>query len=190
MTTSLQALARVTAIAIVLLMVLCAIWESFGAPLRVGGTFFVFKGVLLLPFLSKIWHGQRHAFMSVSFIILLYLLEGLTRSYADISSISRIFAVGEVMLSLLIFISSLSYLKFSSNSARTPRVRAVKSNLIFWVIALVWLQLLMPSIWQAEQNNETSYLVVRLVLVLLTGILLLTYLFRLYQVSRVKQSHI
>lgn len=188
MSLSSKSLAHVTSIAMILLIVLCAIWESIGAPLRLGGTFFVFKGALLLPFLAKIWQGQRRSFISVSLIVLLYILEGLTRSYADINPISRIYAVAEVVVSLWVFIFSISYLKLTSNITRAPRERAIKSRLIFWFIALVWLQLLMPSIWQAEENNETSYLIVRFALAVITGILLLTYLFRLYQVSKITQS--
>lgn len=181
-------IAQITAMAMVALIILCAIWESVGAPLRPGGTFFVFKGIFLLPFVTAIWHGQRKTFMTISLVILLYLLEGLTRTYADVNPISRWYAAVEVALGLTVFVLANIYLKRSSTVVRAPRVRAVKSRLIFWVIALIWLQLLMPSFWQAQQNNETSYLVTRLFLGLLTGLLLLTYLFRLYQVSRATQK--
>ncbi|MGL4767215.1 MAG: DUF2069 domain-containing protein [Formosimonas sp.] len=174
------------AIAAMALVILCAVWESVGAPLRDGGTFFALKGFLLVPLLPAIWRGERSKFLTLSLLTLLYLLEGMTRAYADINPVSRWFAGGEIVLGLAVFISSNAYIKNTRSHSKPPRIRPMRSRLIFWIVALVCLQLLMPSVWQAQANNETAYLLVRLGLALLTFVLLLTYLFRLYQISRMK----
>ena len=179
---------RATALAVVALIILCAIWESIGAPLRPGGTFFVFKGLLLLPLLPAIWRGERSRFLTLSLMVLLYTLEGITRAYADINPISRWYAGGEIILSLAVFMLSNAYIKHTRSGTRLPRTRALRSRLIFWIVALVCLQLLMPSVWQAQANNEVEYLLVRLALGLATAVLLMIYLFRLYQVSRLSQK--
>lgn len=183
-----SSLYRATALAIVALIVLCAIWESVGAPLRPGGTFFAFKGFLLLPLLPAIWRGERSRFLTLSLMVLLYTLEGITRAYADINPISRWYAGGEIILSLAVFMLSNAYIKHTISGTRPPRTRALRSRLIFWIVALVCLQLLMPSVWQAQVNNEVEYLLVRLALGLATAVLLMIYLFRLYQVSRLSQK--
>ena len=177
-----------TAYAVIALIVLCAIWESIGAPLRAGGTFFAFKGFLLLPLLPAIWRGERNRFLPLSLLTLLYMLEGITRAYADINPISQIYAGGEVVLSLAVFMFSNAYIKITRTSVQAPRVRTSRSRLIFWIVALVCLQLLRPSIWQDDGNHATAYLMVRIALLLTTALLLLFYLFRLYQVTRLSDK--
>lgn len=176
---------RAAAIATIALIILCAVWESVGAPLRAGGTFFMFKGILLLPLLPAIWRGERNKFLTLSLLVLLYLLEGITRAYADINPVSRWFAVGEIVLGLTVFVCSNAYIKNTRSGTAAPRIRPMRSKLIFWIVAIVCLQLLMPA---AQQDNETVYLLVRLALGLVTAVLLMAYLFRLYQIARLNKS--
>lgn len=102
---------RILSLTLLVLIVWCVVWETVGAPIRTGGTFFALKGLLLAPLLPRIWRGERRGFQVLSLVILLYLLEGLTRSYADINPVSRLYAWGEVVLGTLIFILSLRILR-------------------------------------------------------------------------------
>jgi uncharacterized membrane protein len=130
---------------IIALIVLCAIWESIGAPLRDGGTWFALKGMLLLPYVFKTWRGERRGFQVLSLLILLYVLEGVTRAYADISPLSRAYAWGELVLAASIFIVTLRHLRAEKRTAQksahsTEKTKRTKITGPQYIIALclIW----------------------------------------------------
>ena len=130
---------------IIALILLCAVWESVGAPLRDGGTFFVLKGFFLLPFVSKTWRGERRGFQVLSLMILLYVLEGVTRAYADILPLSRAYAWAELILASLIFILTLRHLRaekrsFQQSTQNDEKPKRKKTTGAQYIIALclIW----------------------------------------------------
>ncbi len=71
--------ARVTAIAVFALALLCVAWEAVLAPLRPGGSWLVVKALPLAVLLPGLWRGQLRAYQWLSLVCSLYLLEGLMR---------------------------------------------------------------------------------------------------------------
>ena len=100
-------LAKICTLTVIALILVCAAWETIGAPIRPlseGFSWLALKGVLLLPLVPRLWRVERRAFQILTLLILLYFTEGCVRAFSDISFASRAYAWGEIMLSLIIFV--------------------------------------------------------------------------------------
>ncbi|HUQ25804.1 MAG TPA: DUF2069 domain-containing protein [Burkholderiales bacterium] len=113
MTAKLRAAA---ALALILLIVLCLLWEIWLAPLRTGGSFLALKALPLALPLPGILRGQRYTYQWSSMLILAYFAEGVTRSWGD-AGLSRQLALGEVALSLAFFAATISYARLTRAAA-------------------------------------------------------------------------
>lgn len=117
-------LAKICTLTVIALILVCAAWETIGAPIRPlseGFSWLALKGVLLLPLVSRLWRVERRAFQILTLLILLYFTEGCVRAFSDISFASRAYAWGEIMLSLIIFV-------WANKVART--LRTVPANAV------------------------------------------------------------
>lgn len=92
------------------LIFLCLLWEGWLAPLKPGGSWMILKAVFLLPALFGILRGKRYTYKWLSLFIQFYLLEGLTRASSD-HGISQWLAAGETLLAIILFASSILYVR-------------------------------------------------------------------------------
>ena len=107
--TALIPVARLTALSVSALVLLCMIWESVGAPIKPlssGFPWLTLKVVPLLPLIPRLLRAERRAFQILSLLILLYSTEGWVRAFSDPQNSSRIFAGLEIVLSTIIFIQA------------------------------------------------------------------------------------
>ena len=117
-------LAKICTLTVIALILVCAAWETIGAPIRPlseGFSWLALKGLLLLPLVPRLWRVERRAFQILTLLILLYFTEGCVRAFSDISFASRAYAWGEIMLSLIIFV-------WANKVART--LRTVPANAV------------------------------------------------------------
>lgn len=105
---------------LIALIALCLVWEGWLAPLRPGGSWLILKGAFLLLPLFGILRGRRYTYKWVSLFVQFYLLEGLVRATSD-TGLSRWLAVGETVLSALLFVSVILYIRATRN---TPAAEA------------------------------------------------------------------
>jgi uncharacterized membrane protein len=101
---------RLAMASVIALIALCIAWEWFLAPLRPGGSWLILKCVLLLPVLRGVWTRNRYTMQWSSMLILLYFTEGIVRATSDRGP-SVWLAWGEVVLTLLFFLSTILYLR-------------------------------------------------------------------------------
>lgn len=100
-------LAKICTLTVIALILMCAAWETIGAPihpLSEGFSWLAIKGVLLLPLVPRLWRVERRAFQILTLLILLYFTEGCVRAFSDVSFTSRAYAWAEITLSLIIFV--------------------------------------------------------------------------------------
>ncbi|HJW25171.1 MAG TPA: DUF2069 domain-containing protein [Rhodocyclaceae bacterium] len=100
---------------LVALIFLCLAWELWLAPLRPGGSWLAVKAVLLLAPLFGILRGKRYTYQWTSLFVLLYLMEGLARATSD-HGLSQALAVGETILSLILFAAVVAYARITRPS--------------------------------------------------------------------------
>jgi uncharacterized membrane protein len=98
------------------LLALSVAWELWLAPLRPGGSWLVLKALPLLAPLFGLIHGRRYTFQWASMFILLYLAEGLVRSYSDVG-VSAMLAGIETILASVFFVSAIAYTRASVPAA-------------------------------------------------------------------------
>jgi uncharacterized membrane protein len=104
----LRALRLIAGASLVALAALCLAWELWLAPLRPGGSLVALKALPLALPLSGVIAGRRYTYQWSSLLILAYFAEGATRAWGD-SGLSRMLALGEVLLSLVFFAAAVSY---------------------------------------------------------------------------------
>lgn len=101
------------------LVVLCILWESILAPIKPGGSWAVIKVLPLLFALKGIWQGRSYTMQWASMLVMLYFIEGVTR-LNDVG-LSAYLAGAEVLLSLMIYIALLAYLKPLKKQAKLKK---------------------------------------------------------------------
>jgi uncharacterized membrane protein len=102
----------IASISLIVLIFYCLAWELRLAPIVPGGSWLALKALPLLLPLAGILNGRRYTYQVASLLILLYLMEGLVRATSDPGA-SRWFALGEVLLALIFFISAAFFARFS-----------------------------------------------------------------------------
>lgn len=105
-----EVLQRNTATSLIALILLCLAWEGWLSPLRPGGSWLILKGAFLLAPLFGILRGRRYTYKWLSLFIQFYLLEGLVRATSE-QGLSQLLAVGEVALSLLLFVNCIVFIR-------------------------------------------------------------------------------
>lgn len=103
------------------LIILGVAWELWLAPLRPGGTLMALKVVPLLFALKGISQAKLYTFQWVAMLSLLYLMEGIVRAWSDINTISVYMAVLEIILSALLYLSSILYVRPAKKAARSKQ---------------------------------------------------------------------
>jgi uncharacterized membrane protein len=100
--------------AVTSLVILCVwllAWEIVVAPLHPGGSLLALKALPLLLPLRGVIKRDLYTLQWSSMVILIYFIEGVVRAWSDRSEISRIMALGEVLLVVSYFVFALLYLR-------------------------------------------------------------------------------
>ena len=100
--------------AVTSLVVLCVwllSWEIAVAPLHPGGSLLALKALPLLLPLRGVIKRDLYTLQWSSMVILIYFVEGAVRAWSDRSEISRLMALGEVLLVCSYFVFALLYLR-------------------------------------------------------------------------------
>ncbi|WP_131111936.1 DUF2069 domain-containing protein [Sulfuricystis thermophila] len=119
----LHRLTLIASASLIALIALCLAWELWLAPLRPGGSWLALKALPLLLPLFGILHGRRTTHQWASLLILLYLLEGLTRLISDAGT-SRWLAAGETLLAGIFFAAALAFARLSAPARRKAAITA------------------------------------------------------------------
>ena len=100
--------------AVTSLVILCIwllAWEMVVAPLHPGGSLLALKALPLLLPLRGVIKRDLYTLQWSSMVILIYFVEGVVRAWSDKTDISRIMALGEVLLVVSYFVFALLYLR-------------------------------------------------------------------------------
>lgn len=114
---------RLACVSLLLLILLCILWELWLAPLRAGGTVLALKALPLLVPVRGVLRKDNYTMQWTSMLIWLYFTEGVVRAYSDKVQVSAYLAMIEILLSLLYFIAILGYLRPIKKAAK-----ALKKN--------------------------------------------------------------
>lgn len=101
------------------LIILGLVWELWLAPLRPGGSLLALKIMPLLIPLRGVWRGDLYTMQWASMLILLYFMEGVVRAMSDPSSDSIVFAILEIILTFIFYMSAILYLRPAKKAAKT-----------------------------------------------------------------------
>ena len=102
---------------LVALILLCAAWELWLAPVRPGGSWLALKALLLAWPLPGVLRRNRYTMQWASMFILLFFTEGIVRATSD-AGLSRSLAWGEVTLSVVFFFATIFYLRPFKRAAK------------------------------------------------------------------------
>ncbi len=110
LTASQLRLHRLASVSLVLLIVLCVLWELVLAPLRPGGSWMVIKALPLLAPLRGTLRRDVYTMQWASMMILMYFTEGVVRAWSETGP-SQWLAFGEIMLSTTYFFCAIFFLR-------------------------------------------------------------------------------
>lgn len=110
MTPALVRLHRLSTSSLLLLILLCVLWELVLAPLRPGGSWMVLKALPLLAPLPGTFRRDIYTMQWASMMILLYFIEGVVRAWSE-TGLSQWLAGGEIVLSSLYFFAAIFFLR-------------------------------------------------------------------------------
>lgn len=102
---------------LIALVVLCAAWELWLAPVRPGGSWLALKALLLAWPLQGVLRKNRYTMQWASMFILLFFTEGIVRATSD-AGLSRSLAWVEVVLSIVFFFATIFYLRPFKRAAK------------------------------------------------------------------------
>ena len=120
-----QRLHLVSSISLVLLIVLCILWELVLAPLRPGGSWMVIKVLPLFAPLSGTLKKNVYTLQWASMFILLYFTEGVVRAWSD-HGLSQILAGLEVVFSTTFFVCAIFFLLHYKQAAKNLASEAIR----------------------------------------------------------------
>jgi uncharacterized membrane protein len=106
-----RAYAHGATISLLALITLCILEEMWLSPLRPGGSWLVLKVVPLFFSLRGVIKQDNYTMQWSSMLILLYFTEGIVRATSDPAVLSSQLGWLEVVLCLLFFYCTLSYLR-------------------------------------------------------------------------------
>ena len=101
-----------------LLFLLCLAWETFLAPLRPGGTLLFLKALPLVFAFRGVAKGSLYTMQWAAMLVLLYLMEGVTRVMSDPPGPSILMAWIEIGLSLVFFFAAIFYVRPAKQAAK------------------------------------------------------------------------
>lgn len=110
--------ARGATLALLALIMLCVLEEMWLAPLRPHGSWLVLKIVPLLFALRGVSKKDNYTMQWSSMLILLYFTEGIVRATSDRSAMAVQLSWLEVLLCLIFFYCTLSYLRPIKKAAK------------------------------------------------------------------------
>ena len=96
---------------LILLFLWLLAWEIFVAPLHPGGSLLALKALPLLLPLRGVLKRDLYTLQWSSMVILIYLVEGIVRAWSDRVELSRLMALGEVLLVCAYFLFAVLYLR-------------------------------------------------------------------------------
>ncbi|MFN5445482.1 MAG: DUF2069 domain-containing protein, partial [bacterium] len=102
---------------LVLLIVLCILWELVLAPLRPGGSWMVIKVIPLFAPLAGTLKKNVYTLQWASMLILLYFTEGVVRAWSDHGA-SQLLAGLEILFSTSYFFCSIFFLRPYKQAAK------------------------------------------------------------------------
>ena len=105
-----RALNFITGASLIALIVLCAAWELWLAPLRPGGSWLALKALPLLLPLPGILRGKRYTHQWVTLLVVAYFVEGVVRAWSDRGLSAQLAAI-EIALAMLLFASAILYVR-------------------------------------------------------------------------------
>lgn len=105
-------------VSLLLLIVLCLLWELWLAPLRPGGSWLVLKVIPLLLPLRGVLKGSLYTMQWASMLILIYFMEGVVRAYSDPSSASVALASIEIVLTLAFYLCAIFYVRPAKRASK------------------------------------------------------------------------
>lgn len=111
---SLRALNVLASVMLVSLIVLCTLWEGWLAPLRPGGSWLILKALPLMAALFGVIKGRRYTYQWLSMLVLLYLTEGVVRTYD--AGLSGTLALVEALLAAALFVVVVWFARASAPS--------------------------------------------------------------------------
>ena len=114
----LQSLQLAASLSLIALIFLCLGWELWLAPLRAGGSLLVLKTLPLLAPLMGILKGRRYTYQWAPMLVLAYFSEGVMRAWSE-RGLSQTLAFGEIALSVVFFLATIYYARFSAPSRMT-----------------------------------------------------------------------
>ncbi len=120
--------ARAATLALLALIMLCVLEEMWLAPLRPHGSWLVLKIVPLLFALRGVSKKDNYTMQWSSMLILLYFTEGIVRATSDRSSMAVQLSWLEVLLSLVFFYCTLSYLRPIKKAAKAMQKAAAAND--------------------------------------------------------------
>jgi uncharacterized membrane protein len=107
----------VAVVSLLLLIVLCVMWELFWAPIKPGGSWLAIKALPLVLPLTGFLKRRLYTFRWVSLVIWLYFIEGVVRAYSDPWPSSGL-ALVELCLCLILFVSCALHVKYRFAAAQ------------------------------------------------------------------------
>lgn len=110
-------------IALLALIVLCAAWEGWLAPLRPGGSALLLKAVPLLLALPGVWRRRLYTLQWASMLILLYFAEGVVRSWSERGLSARLGWL-EAVLAVVFFVCAIAHVAPFKRAAKVAGKRA------------------------------------------------------------------
>ncbi len=125
LTPPLLRLHRTASASLVLLIVLCVLWELVLAPLRPGGSWMVIKALPLLAPLPGTLRRNVYTMQWASMMILMYFTEGVVRAWSETGP-SQWLAFGEIVLSTTYFFCAIFFLRPYKQEAKRLAREAIE----------------------------------------------------------------
>ncbi|WP_232522465.1 DUF2069 domain-containing protein [Chitinibacter sp. GC72] len=97
------------------MVLLTMLWELWLSPLYPGGSWLAAKALIMLLPLRGLLHGRRYTFQWYTMFVLLWLLEGIMRAYAE-TGLGRWLACVQVALVVVSYTTANLYAKYSRPS--------------------------------------------------------------------------
>lgn len=120
-----QRLHLISSISLVLLIVLCILWELVLAPLRPGGSWMVIKVLPLFAPLSGTLKKNVYTLQWASMFILLYFTEGVVRAWSE-HGMSQLLAGLEILFSTTFFMCAIFFLRPYKQAAKQLASEAIR----------------------------------------------------------------
>lgn len=105
----------ITVASVLLMVLLTMLWELWLSPLYPGGSWLAAKALIMLLPLRGLLHGKRYTFQWYTMFVLLWLLEGIMRAYAE-QGVGRYLALIQVVLVVISYTTANLYAKYSAPS--------------------------------------------------------------------------